>query len=349
MGLAGKTALTLTKDRQKHLLHNFMGRAARAGVTSVHDMLPLPGMICGDPEVYAEAEGRGTLGLRIFLEGDLAGSLEDARELRRRYTSDMLRFSGLKQFVDGVATTYTAFMVDPYSDRPDTRGGTLIPEDQLSQWVARADREGFRIRLHACGDGAVRTALDCYEGAAEINGPRDSRHTIEHIETIHPDDYSRLSGLGVIASIQPEHLAMTERFEDSPYPARMGPDREPYLWPDNSLLELGVPVCYGSDFPVVDINPLRGIYRAVTRVHNDGNPPGGWVPAERVSFTRALACYTQAGAAGSFMEDRLGLLEPGYYADIAVLDRNILVGRAEDILEARTALTISNGRIVYRA
>jgi len=348
IGLAGKTALDLPEEKTDRLFRSFMSRAAAAGVTSVHDMLPLPGMLCGDPALYARYEAQGRLGVRIFLEGDLAGSLDRARELRRRYTSPMLSFSGLKQFVDGVATTYTAYLVDPYSDRPDTQGGTLIPPDRLAEWVVAADADQFRIRLHACGDGAVRTALDCYETALRRNGCRDSRHTIEHIETIHPADYSRLADLGVTASIQPEHLAMTERFEDSPYIARLGRGREKYLWPDRTLIRWGIPVCYGSDFPIVDLDPLKGLYRAVTRVHDDGNPPGGWIPEERVSMGRALACYTLAGARGSFMEDSLGRLSPGCYADIAVLDRNILKCEVEELREVRNILTISNGTVVFR-
>lgn len=348
MGLVGKTALDLPGKDKERLLRSFNSHAASVGVTSVHDMLPLPGMSCGDPEVYASFEGRDELGVRIFLEADLAGSLEDARQLRRRYTSDMLRFSGLKQFVDGVATTYTAFMVAPYTDRPDTRGGTLIPAESLTEWVARADAEGFRVRLHACGDAAVRTALDAYEHARRLNGRRDSRHTIEHIETIHPHDFDRLARLEVIASVQPEHLAMTERFEDTPYRDRMGLQRERYLWPNRSLQLLGTRLCYGSDFPVVGLDPLKGLYRAVTRVHDDGNPPDGWVPQERVTVAGALSAYTFAGARGSFMENRLGLLRPGFLADIAVLDRNILDGPPEDILKAKNILTLSNGRIVHR-
>ena len=348
MGLAGAKALDPPVAAKKRIISKFLRKAAAAGVTSVHDMLPLPGMRCGDPTLYARLEENGELTARIFLEGDLSGTLEEARSLRDTYTTPMLRFSGLKQFVDGVATTYTAYLVDPYSDRPDTRGGTLIPPEELSAWVTAADAGGFRVRLHACGDNAVRTALNCYEAAIAANGARDSRHTIEHIETIHPGDYLRFRDLGVTASIQPEHLAMTERFEDSPYLSRLGPERERYLWPNRSLQDLGVPVCYGSDFPVVDIDPLKGIFRAVTRRHNDGKPPGGWTPSERVSAAEALFCYTTAGARGSFMEDTLGLLRPGYAADIAVLDTHILECETEAIPETRNLLTVSGGKIVFR-
>ncbi|MBN2051821.1 MAG: amidohydrolase [Spirochaetales bacterium] len=348
MGLVGSRALNIPAGRKEKLLKSFLQKAASLGVTSVHDMLPLPGFSCGDPEVYAAFEREHLLTLRVFLEADLASPLKEAEALRSRYRSPMLRFSGLKQFVDGVATTYTAFLVDPYSDRPGTRGGTLIPPDRLADWVRAADAGGFRLRLHTCGDAALRTALDCYEEARRKNGRRDSRHTVEHIETIHPEEYRRLKDLGVIASIQPEHLAMTERFDQSPYLKRLGPERERFLWPNRSLLNLGIPVCYGSDFPVVDLDPRKGLFRAVTRVHDDNNPPGGWTPDEKVSIQQALDCYTRAGAWGSFMEGSLGRLQPGFLADLTVLDKNLLPGNPEDILKYRVLLTISDGRIVYQ-
>lgn len=349
MGLAGRRAFSFGEEKKTRLFRKFLSLAASRGITSAHDMIPLPGMLCGDPGLYAAFEKKGELSLRIFLEGELSGSLSEGRLLQSEYNSPLLRFSGLKQFVDGVATTYTAFLVEPYSDRSNTRGGTLIPPQELKEYVISADRAGFRVRLHACGDGAVRLALDCCEAAAERNGQRDARHTIEHIETIHPDDFHRFKDLNITASVQPEHLAMTPRFEDSPYRARLGRRREKYLWPNRSFINRNVPLCYGSDFPVVGIDPLKGLYRAVTRIHDDGNPPGGWNPEEKVSLSQALACYTSAGARGSFMENSLGCLRPGCFADIAVLDRNILAGKTDEIVKAKNSLTISNGKIVYRA
>jgi predicted amidohydrolase YtcJ len=296
--------------------------------------------------VYRRMEADGKLTVRFFLEGALQESLDRAEELRRNYKSSKVRFAGLKEFLDGVATTYTAFMVDRYSDK-DTHGITLLPPEVAKQWVLNADKQGFRVRFHACGDGAVRLALDCYEAARRANGKRDARHSIEHLETVCPEDFRRFKDLGVVASIQPEHLAVTENFRDNPFLERLGKKREPYFWPNRSLSTAGAIVAYGSDFPVVDLNPMLGLYRAVTRLHNDGKPKGGWNPKEKVSVAEALCHYTRDPAYGSFMENELGTLEAGKLADIVVLDRNLTQCGADEILGTKTRLTVMDGNVVY--
>ena len=352
LGLAGKKAVDRTRGQKERLFAAFLERAARNGVTSVNDMLPLPGMQCGDPDIYHQFEERRDLTARIYLEANLQEDLSPAKAMRQRYNSPLLSFAGLKQFVDGVATTYTAYLLAPYSDNPEKRGEPLIPPETLKKLVADAARDGFRVRLHACGDGAVQLCLDCYQHAAGMDRPGPDkrgnlRHTVEHLETVHPTDIPRFAEIGVIASIQPEHLAMTERFAETPYLSRMGKNREMHLWPNHSLAASEARVCYGSDWPVVELNPLHGIYRAVTRVHDDGEPKGGWNPAERVDRITALHNYTAGGAYGVSREAYLGKVEEGYLADIVVLDRDVITCAAEEIREASVRATISDGRVVY--
>jgi predicted amidohydrolase YtcJ len=348
MGLA-KRAFELPFERRIHILQNFLDQAAMLGVTSVHDMFPLPGMELGDLELYEAFEQQGKLTTRIHFLSSLDGQLDRPRRLRERYRSDKLMFSGLKQFLDGVPTTYTAYMIEPYSDCPDTRGNTLIPPDIVKQWVIDADRDGFRIRLHACGDGAVRLGLDCYEAARQLNGARDSRHTIEHIEVIHPDDMNRFQELDVIASMQPEHLAAASTFSDNAYLSRFAGERERFTWPIRTLKDRGARLAFGSDFPVVGLNPLDEIYRAVTRKHNDGQPEGGWNPQERITLAEALRAYTYGSAYGAFREAELGTLEPGKLADIVVLDKNLFNIPVEQIPQARVRMTMMDGKVVYQA
>jgi predicted amidohydrolase YtcJ len=238
-------------------------------------------------------------------------------------------------------------MIEPYTDDPNCIGSTVKPIDQLRDWIIKADREGFRIRLHACGDGAVRAALDFFEEAAKINGKRDSRHTIEHIENIHPDDIKRFAELGVIASMQPEHLAMTETYKDNPYPEKLGPERIKLSWPIKTLMNAGATVTFGTDCPVVDLDPFVGIYRALTRVHNDGEPAGGWNPAERIDLATAIRGFTQAPAYMEFREKELGTLEAGKFADIIVLDRNLFTIPVDEIRETKVKITMMDGKIVY--
>ncbi|MFD0693523.1 amidohydrolase [Paenibacillus sp. GCM10027628] len=341
-------AFNLPQSRKVRLYKSFFEQTVKWGITSISDFFPVPGSEIGDLDMYAEMEKEGKLTTRVHFLTTLNGDLERARYLRETYASGKLRYSGLKQFLDGVPAIYTALLIDPYSDRPETKGDTLISPDQAKEWVVEADKEGFQVRLHACGDGAVRLGLDCYEEARKRNGIRDARHTIEHIEVIHPDDIGRFAELGVIASMQPEHMALTQAFEDNPYPVRLGVEREPYTWAIKILLESGARVGFGSDYPVVDLNPMLEIYRAVTRLHNDGQPEGGWNPKERITVAEALKAYTSGPAYGVFKEQELGTLEAGKLADLIVLDRNLLDISPEMIRETKVVMTIIDGKVVYQ-
>jgi predicted amidohydrolase YtcJ len=346
MGFA-QVAFDLPPVAKERLFGGFLGQAAKLGVTSIHDFFPLPGLELGDLPLYRSFEERGDLTTRIHFLTALDGNLERPSQLREEFSSGKLMFSGLKQFLDGVPTTYTAFMIDSYSDRPETRGDTLIPPDTVKDWVVEADRNGFRVRLHACGDGAVRLGLDCMEAAREQNGIRDARHTIEHIEVIHPHDISRFAEMGVIASMQPEHMAAAQEFANNAYLARFGPEREPFTWPIKTLLTSGAPLAFGSDFPIVELNPLTEIYRAVTRLHNDGLPEGGWNPSERITLAEALRAYTLGPAYGSFREHELGTLEAGKLADIIVLEHNLFEIPSDMIRDTKVILTVMDGQVVH--
>ncbi|GIO08880.1 hypothetical protein J31TS6_49080 [Brevibacillus reuszeri] len=346
MGLA-REAFQLPDQQKNRLLRGFMNQAASLGITSINDFFPLPGLELGDLELCQSFEKAGELKARIHFLAALDGNLERPRFLRREYASSKLRFSGLKQFLDGVPTTYTALLVDPYSDRPESRGDTLIPPETVKQWVVEADQEAFRVRLHACGDGAVRLGLDCFEAARKQNGVRDSRHTIEHIEVIHPDDINRFAELEVIASMQPEHMAAAQTFADNCYPNRFGKERDPYTWPIKTLLNNGVSLAFGSDYPIVPLDPMTEIYRAVTRLHDDHQPTGGWNPQEKITMAEALRAYTQGPAYGVFREHELGTLAPNMLADVIVLDRNLFMVTSDQIRETKVVLTIMDGQVVY--
>ena len=339
-------ALDVPEFKKAKLMQNFLSKAASLGITSVSDMLPLPGFELGDPAWYAEYEKRGELSVRIHFLTSLDGDLDRAASMKEAYQSDKLRFSGLKQFVDGVPLTYTGYLLEPYSDKPNETGGTLYEKETYEKWIVEADKRGFRVRLHACGDAAVRLALDCFEKARKVNGTRDSRHCIEHIEIIHPDDLHRFKELGVIASMQPEHMTAGS-VSTHGYVERLGPNRIRYTWPIGTLQEHGAPIIFSSDYPVVELNPLVGIYRAVTRKHYDGKPEEGWHPNEKILLSQALSYYTKTPAYGNFREQELGTLEPGKKADITVLDRNLFASPIEEILEAKVVLTIMDGNIVY--
>ncbi|WP_409253092.1 amidohydrolase [Bacillus sp. SCS-153A] len=345
LGLALR-AFDLPAEKKSRLMNSFLKKAAEYGITSVADMLPLPGFTLGDLEEYRKYEEEGRLSVRIHFMTPLDGQLEDM-SYYKNFRSDKLQFSGLKQFIDGVPLTYTGYLLEPYSDRPSTSGGTIYSKETYFDWIEEADRLGYRVRLHACGDAAVRLGLDAFEHAQTVNGKRDSRHTIEHIEVIHPDDIPRFSALGVLPSMQPEHLTSSS-MESHEYIDRLGPERIRYTWPIGELEESGAQLVFGSDYPIVELNPMLGIYRAVTRKHEDGTPDGGWNPQHKISLSQAIIHYTKSPAYANFREGDLGTLEAGKKADITILDRNLFKCDHEEIKECKVLMTVMDGKIVFQ-
>ncbi|WP_342753525.1 amidohydrolase [Bacillus sp. PK3_68] len=212
VSLVADIALAFSKERQYELLNGFLQQAKREGITSVNDLYAQRALEKLESfDTFKEFDEAGRLTTRIHLYPALNGDLNRVKQLRERFNSDKLRLAGLKQYIDGVITGYTAYMLDPYLDKPETKGHVAFSPEMIKSWVVEADREGFQIRFHAIGDGAVQLGLDAFEEAQKINGQRDSRHALEHVEVINPNDLSRFKELGVIASIQPSHLALMPR------------------------------------------------------------------------------------------------------------------------------------------
>ncbi|MBP3384708.1 MAG: amidohydrolase family protein, partial [Firmicutes bacterium] len=173
------------------------------------------------------------------------------------------------------------------------------------------------------------------------------RHAIEHLEVVHDDDFERIKELGIFPSVQPEHLALTDKFEDNPYPTVLGPERGYSCFPYRRLYAAAGILGFGSDCPVVDNNPFLEIFRAVTRVHNDFQPEGGWMPEEKLTLSEALRCYTYGSAYGVMREDEIGSLSAGKFADLVVLDKDIFMIPEEELLERKVIMTIMDGNIIY--
>ncbi|MBN2051657.1 MAG: amidohydrolase [Spirochaetales bacterium] len=343
---ANQMAFRLSEKEQKELQRDFVRRLTMAGITSTTNMSasPVVEQDFREYEIARELEEAGELTVRLHLYPSLGLStdLSVAKELREKYRSGMLRVSGLKHFIDGVTSTYSAYLLAPYSDKPDTRGYTDYPPEVYRKTVVNANGEGFGVRLHAIGDGAVRLALDAF---AESNGLHDNsriKNSIEHIESLHNDDIPRFAETGTIASVQPIHLILDENEKLS----RIGEKRSRNEWPFRSLLDTGATLAFGTDFPVAPINPFPNIHAAVTRRTKDGEMIG-INPGERISLAEALKAYTFGGACAVNREQELGTLEPGKLADIIVLDRNLFSAAEEDIPETSVVMTITDGRIVY--
>lgn len=337
----------LSINERRVIMDSFLNKVASYGITSVSEIMTLPGFELGDLDLYADYEKNQKLTVRIYISTILNDDLSQAKEFRDKYYSDKLMFSGLKQFIDGVPLTHTGYMIEPYTDVPNTRGETLYPKGTYFKWIQNADRLGFRIRLHACGDGAVRLALDAFEHAKNKNGIRDSRHAIEHVEVIHHEDIKRFKELNVIPSMQPRHMA-AQSSKKINYLERLGIERYKRAWSINSLHKSGANIIFGSDYPVVGLNPLLGIYHAVTRRHNDGLPKEGFNPTEKVSLADALSFYTKAPSYGNFQENNIGSIESGKKADIIILNKDLFKVDHEEIKSTKVICTIMDGKIIYQ-
>jgi predicted amidohydrolase YtcJ len=350
-GLVTRLAYEFAPEEEKELIRVFMRRASSLGITSIGDVMPYFHGNMGHLSVYSEMDKAGELAVRIHAAPDLLGDLDEVLDWQREFSSDHLRIAQVKQFVDGVSTTHTALMLEPYSDDPGNTGVQLFPLDDIARAVPEAHRRGLSVRLHSCGDASARFALDCYDKAIGMYGANGCRHTVEHCELVTEQDIARFGRLGVVPSVQPEHIAITQTFADNPYPVTMGSERAGRTWPLLSLLRSAGHIAVGSDCPVVDNNPFLEIYRGVTRLHDDGEPAGGWNPTEKLTLAEVMRGYTTGSAWCAHRENELGSLEPGKFADIAIIDRDIFAAerRADfgSIKSARVDMTIMGGRIVY--
>jgi hypothetical protein len=320
-----------------------LAHAASHGITSIHNM---------DGNIYTlelleELQRRNELTARVRVPFHMKNfmplsMLDKASAMAARCRTDMLSSGFVKMFVDGVVDSGTAVMVEDYADRPGWRGEPLFTPSQFAEVAVEADRRGLQIAVHAIGDGAVKLVLDGYEAAYRANGRRDSRHRIEHVEVIHPDDIPRFARLGVIASMQPPHPPGNHGLPLEPYLSRIGRRRWPLAFAWKALREAGARLVFGTDWPVSSIDPLWSIQSAMTRVR--------WsraCPDNRQTLMQALRSYTADGAYAGFMEDRLGKLKVGMLADVVIYPVDLESTDPESFKGLKPRLTICDGRVVY--
>lgn len=337
-------------EEQQENLENFIEQVAASGVTSVADMSATD-FLAGEPsplDAGIEMSGKGTLNCRIHAYSSLMNydDFESSKKFAEEHTDDKLQICGVKGFVDGVTSTYTAYLLEPYADRPDTcgEGVPFAPFEVMSRKITAANAAGLPVRLHCIGDAAVRFALDAFEESIKANGRHGLKNTIEHIEIIDPADGARFSQLDVIASPQVQHLPLDE-FEKS---TRCGEERARWQWALRSLLDAGAKMAFGTDYPVVDFNPYPTIYAAVTRAFPDGKP-ASTNPEQKITLFEALRAYTLGSADVFDRAHELGSIEEGKLADITVVDRNLFDVPEAEINDAKTLMTMMNGSIVYMA
>ena len=324
--------------------------ANQHGITRVHSA-------GGDFEaldLYDELRRHGDMTLRFYIAYFLdppqvrPQDLEAIESARKKYHDDWIDANAVKFMVDGVVESHTAAMLEPYSDDPSLKGKLFWEPANYGAAVAELDKRGLQLFTHAIGDYAVRTALDAYENAAERNHTRDRRPRIEHIETIAPEDIPRFGKLGVIASMQPLHSYPDADTLDV-WAHNAGPDRVSRAWSWKSISGAGGRLAFGSDWPVVTLNPWKGVETAVTRQTADGKPEGGFVPAQRLTVAEAIEGYTLAAAFAGRREKSEGSLEVGKFADLIVVSQNVLDIVPQEIANTKVLTTIVGGQVVYEA
>jgi predicted amidohydrolase YtcJ len=322
-----------------------LSHLARHGITSFHNM---DGNFY-QMELLAALQKRGELTARARMPFHFKPfmpieTMERARVMAAAYQSPMLCAGMVKMFMDGVVDSGTAVMLDDYPDKPGWRGDPLFTQAQFNAVATEADRLGLQIAVHAIGDGAVNSVLNGYAAAQKTNGKRDSRHRVEHIEVYSPPDVARFKKLGVIASMQPPHAPGGQGMPLEPTLAKIGRAKWPYAYGWSRFRKAGVPLVFGTDWPISDVNPLRSIHTAVSR-----QPWEKGLPDNAQSLGDAIASYTSIGAYAEFAESWKGQLKRGYAADVVVLNRQISEAEPETIRNAKPVLTVTAGRIVYRS
>lgn len=332
-----------SEARKRELLKLAMKQINAAGVTSVHNM----NGDMGEMLTYAALEDVGEMTLRVYVSYSVK---PEASEEMLTEAIEMMKVQGefarggvVKFFMDGVWESYTALNIDSYADDPDTSGEGIWSLERFTQMAAACDRLGLQIFVHACGDGAVRRTLDGFETVQKLNGKRDSRHRVEHIEVIHPDDMPRFKELGVIASMQPLHSPLTSQDVDV-WLARTGPQRWPFSFAWRDLKNAGATLAFGSDWTVASYNPMLGLHAALNRQKWEPDNPD-----QRLSLEEALIGFTRDATYAEFQEHQKGQLRAGYLADIVLLSDDIFQTAPKDIANIKPLLTMVDGKVVYEA
>lgn len=332
-------------DRQYGRLAKSLDDAIGYGITTVVE----PQNSLDDLALFRRARAEGRLRSRIVAalfhpRGTTDDDLDAFEEAARRYADDRLRVGPLKLYIDDVVEPRTAALLEPYAGCAHHRGDTFYPPEEFAGLLTRLDARGFQCFVHATGDRGIRTVLDAVARARAVNGPRDARHQIVHVECLDPADTPRFAELGVVACMQPRHAAPDIAGPGQDWAENIGPDRWHKAWPLRSLREAGAVLALSSDWNVAEMDPMVGIHAAVTR-----RPVGGgesWTESETIDVAAAVEGYTMGSAYANFLERDRGSLTVGKLADFVVLSRDILRIAPEEIPGTVAETVVVGGEIV---
>jgi predicted amidohydrolase YtcJ len=343
MTLMSKAIPPMTHEQRLRAARGALKHAASLGVTSVQHMNPE----FADVFAYSELAEKGELTTRIYavpMETDWHDQAKVG--IRRAWGSSYLRLGAVKGYADGSLGSRTAYMFEPFTDDPGNRGllsDEMHPPSAMRDRLIQADAAGLQLRVHAIGDRAISMMLDIFADIEKEHGYHDQRFAIEHVQHMAQKDFERFAKLHVIASMQPYHAIDDGRWAEG----RLGRERARYSYAWRSFLDHGVMLAFGTDWPVAPLNPMLGVYAAVTRATLDGKNPGGWIPEEKITLPEAIEAYTISAAFAEFQENEKGSITPGKLADMVIMSDNIFDMKPGAIRNVKANTTIVGGKIVY--
>ncbi|HEX4485603.1 MAG TPA: amidohydrolase [Terriglobales bacterium] len=343
MDLVTKVIPPYTHDQRLHAARRALAHAAALGVTSVQHMNPE----FADIHVYAELLERGELTSRVY-PAPLITQVDDLTKVgvRRAFGSPYLRIGALKGYADGSLGSRTAYFFDDFNDQPGNHGilsDELHPLSLMQDRMMKADAAGLQLCTHAIGDRGISTILDFYEEIVKAHGDADRRFRIEHAQHMAAKDFGRFSRLHVIASMQPYHAIDDGRWAEG----RIGHDRASRTYAFRTFLERGVRLAFGTDWSVAPLNPMLGLYAAVTRETLDGKNPNGWFPEQKLTVAEAVEAYTLGSAYAEFQDKEKGTITSGKLADMVLLSEDIFSIPPDKIREVRVLKTFVGGKVTW--
>ena len=337
----------MTHDQRVAAMKRALEYAASVGVTSFQEMNDEDTDSFADVAAYKELLEKGQLTARVYVAAAIADWQREADVgVRHAFGSPWLRIGALKGFADGSLGSRTAYFFEPYTDEPGNVGllaQQMHPLSQMQGWILNADASGLQLCIHAIGDRAISTILDMFDETLKKNGNSDHRFRIEHAQHVAAKDFDRFASLGVIASVQPYHQIDDGRWAEG----RIGHDRAGRTYPFRTFLNHGVHLAFGTDWSVAPLNPLFGVYAAVTRATLDGKNPNGWFPEQKLTVAEAVHAYTMGSAYAEFQEKEKGAIAPGKLADMVVLSDDIFTIDPVKIRDVKVTKTIVGGKIVW--
>lgn len=342
-GLIDATIPAPTPEQEDSAVSRSLAHAAALGVTATGNM----SASWPDLASYKRMERAGRMTIRVSLYLPIEDWRTVADSVRRDGAGDdWVRIGGVKGYMDGSAGSRTAYFFEPFSDSAGYRGLMHQPEADMRVWVGGADSAGLQIAVHAIGDRANAIILAIYDSVAHAHGinARDRRLRVEHAQHLRPEDIPRFGAQHVIASMQPYHAIDDGRWVEK----RIGPVRIKSTYAFRKLLDTDATLAFGSDWTVAPLDPMLGVYAAVTRRTLDDKNPGGWVPEQKITVGEALRAYTYGNAWATFNEQKWGTLAAGRFADVVVLDHDPFAVPPESLGTIKPRFTIVGGKIVYQ-